>query len=234
MADATSGSAVALVNRQLSPYNAMVTSFTSYQATNLATETLVALGNLTTPDSVLLASSSSVHELDDAGTVQLVTATSSNVLQAGVPIYVEYVGIATANAFMTIFLVALMVLAILTTTLALDYGVMALASRQATYTNFLRRRALYPAFACAWLLRVVSIKWLSNFGIFIYATELVFHCIHPCQHFRAVSVDTQRLLVVNFAFGSALSRGIRLSLFFHLPCHPPRNPRHTSWTILAA
>ncbi|KAH0827798.1 hypothetical protein J3R83DRAFT_3423 [Lanmaoa asiatica] len=94
-----------------------------YQTTNFATETLVALGNVTTSDSTLSAFSRSVQELDNTGTVQLVTATSSNVLQAGIPIYVEYVGIATANAFMTIFLMALMLLAILTATLALGYGI---------------------------------------------------------------------------------------------------------------
>ncbi|KAG8213861.1 hypothetical protein J3R82DRAFT_10605 [Butyriboletus roseoflavus] len=173
MADATSGSAVALVNRKLSPYNAVVTSLASYQTTNLATETLAALGNLTTRDSVLLASSSSVHELDNAGFVQLVTATSSNVLQAGVPIYVEYVGIATANAFMTVFLVTLMVLAIVTATLALGYGVMALATRQARYTNFLRQKELYPAFACAWLLRVciIALTPVSIFALYQWTLE---------------------------------------------------------------
>lgn len=158
MADAISGSAVALVNRKLSPYNAVVSSLASYQPTSLATETLAALGNLTTPNLLLPVFSSSVQELDNAGTVQLVTATSSNVLQAGVPIYVGYVGIATANAFMTIFLVALMLLAILAAALALGYGAVVLVSRQTRYTNLLRQRELYPAFACAWLLRVVSIE----------------------------------------------------------------------------
>ena len=161
MADETSSSAVALVNRKLSPYNAVVTPLSTYQTTNLATETLVALGNSTTLGSILVASSSnSAQELDVAGTVQLVTATSSNVLQAGVPIYVEYVGIATANAFMTIFLLALILLAILAATLALGYGIMVLAGRRTKYTDLLHRREEYPAFTYAWLLRVVSIEWL--------------------------------------------------------------------------
>lgn len=165
MADATSGSAIALVNRKLSPYNAVAVSLA--QTTSLVPETLVALGDLTTPGHLLPALPSGTQELVSAGTVQLVTATSSNVLQAGVPIYVEYVGIATANAFMTIFLVALMVLAILTATLALGYGVVVLASRKTQYNNISRRRELYPAFAFAWLLRVVSIEWFSDLEIFI-------------------------------------------------------------------
>jgi len=162
MADASSSSAVALVNRRLSPYNAVVTSLASYQTTNLASETLVALGNFTTPGSILLDFPSSVQELDNSGTVQLVTATSNNVLQAGVPIYVEYVGIATANAFMTIFLVALILLAILSATLLLGYGVVVLVDQRMKSTDLFRRRELYPAFAYAWLLRVVSVEWLSD------------------------------------------------------------------------
>lgn len=171
MADATSGSAVALVNRQLSPYNAVVSSLASYQTAGLATETLATLGNLTTPNLASRAFSNSVQELDEAGTVQLVTATSSNVLQAGIPIYVEYVGIATANAFMTIFLVALMLLAILIAMLAVGYGVVALASRRKNYAHFLRRRELYPQFACSWLLRMVSVDWLSGFEIFVNVSQ---------------------------------------------------------------
>lgn len=152
MADATSGSAVALVNRKLSPYNTAVTSLSS--TTSLATETLVALRDFGKRG--LPAFANSVQELSNAATVQLVTATSSNVLQAGVPIYVENIGISTANAFMTIFLVALMLLAILVTTLALGYGFVILSGRWTTYTDFLRRREMYPAFAYSWLLRVVS------------------------------------------------------------------------------
>ncbi|KAF8554700.1 TRP-domain-containing protein [Imleria badia] len=168
MADATSSSAVALVNRQLSPYNAVVTSMAGYQTNNLATETLTALGNFTAPGLTLPAFFSTVQELDNAGTVQVVTATSSNVLQAGVPIYVEYVGIATANAFMTIFLVALMILAILTATLALGYGVLVLAGRRTKHNDLCRGRELYPAYAYAWLLRVcfVAITPICIFAMY--------------------------------------------------------------------
>lgn len=162
MADASSSSAVALVNREMSPYNAVVTSLTSYLTTNFASKTLVALRNFTTPGSILSAFPSSVQELDNTGTVPLVTSTSDNVLQAGVPIYVEYVGIASANAFMTIFLVALILLAILSATLALGYGVVVLADQRMKSTDLLRRRELYPAYAYAWLLRVVSVEWLSD------------------------------------------------------------------------
>lgn len=234
MADATSGSAVALVNRKLSPYNAVVTSMASYETTNLATETLTAMGNLTTPGFAPPAFFSTMQELDDAGTVQVVTATSSNVLQAGVPIYVEYVGIATANAFMTIFLVTLMVLAILTATLLLGYGGLVLAGQRGKYTDLFRRRELYPAYAYAWLLRVVSVEWLPGLEIPVYTPGLVLCCHHTYKHLRDVSVDTQRLLVVNLAFRCALSRDAWLALFFHLPRCSPRNPCHTTCPIHAA
>ena len=162
MADASSGSAVAFVNRALSPYNVMINSIVGYQPT-LARRAMVTFGDLMTR-----FSPRSVEELD--GTVQLVTATSSNVLQAGIPIYVEYVGIATANAFMTIFLVALMLLAILITALWIGYCIVVLASRKKNYTRFLVQRELYSEFASAWLLRVVSVDWLSHFEIFVYTS----------------------------------------------------------------
>ncbi|KAF9241517.1 hypothetical protein BU15DRAFT_44694 [Melanogaster broomeanus] len=158
MADATSGSAVALVNRKLSPYNAAVASFLSadYQLATLGTESLVSLPNLTSANFVLPAFANNAEELSTAGTVQLVTATSSNVLQAGIPIYVSYVGLATANAFMTIFLVALVLLAISMATLAVGYGIVALGclSTNSKYSRFTHWKNQYPAFARAWILRL--------------------------------------------------------------------------------
>lgn len=180
MADATSGSAVALVNRQLSPYNAMVTSVSVDPTASSTAETLIALGKRTMQNIASRTFTRSVQELDSAGTVQLVTATSGNVLQAGVPIYVGYVGIATANAFMTIFLVTLMLLAILIVSLAIGYSVVVLTSRKTNQIHSLPRRELYPEFARAWLLRVVSVDRLSEPETPAHASGLVSHCIHSC------------------------------------------------------
>jgi len=102
--------AVGFVNRKLSPFNNVV------QPTPGTSISL----------SSSLVSSSSVSELARTamrymqsgeletikGDVQTVTANSSNVLQAGVPIYVNLIGIATTNAFMTVFIVSLCLLAI--------------------------------------------------------------------------------------------------------------------------
>ncbi|KAH7888768.1 hypothetical protein F5I97DRAFT_1803107 [Phlebopus sp. FC_14] len=150
MADATGGSAVALVNRKLSPYNAAVSaSFVDAgQISGVGKETLVTLPNFT-------ASVGNLKELSTAGTVQLVNSSSSNVLQAGVPIYVNYVGIATANAFMTVFLVALMMLAILLAILAIGYTIVVLASRGRSKDSRLPKwRYQYASLVQAWLLRL--------------------------------------------------------------------------------
>jgi hypothetical protein len=61
--------------------------------------------------------------------VQTVTAQSTNVLDAGIPIYANSIGIATANAFMTAFFSALILLAIALALLVIIYGVIALSSR---------------------------------------------------------------------------------------------------------
>ena len=52
------------------------------------------------------------YSVRDAAGVQTVTAASPNVLQAGVPIFVNTIHIATANAFMTVFIFVLAMFAI--------------------------------------------------------------------------------------------------------------------------
>ncbi|KAG1732198.1 uncharacterized protein EDB91DRAFT_1152135 [Suillus paluster] len=195
MADATSNSAVALVNRKLSPYNSMTTSTfldTSYQ---YAMETLWASTNMTSANYVShTTSAASIQELSTVGDVQLVTPASSNLLQAGVPIYVNSVGIATANAFMTVFLVVLMIAAILLAVLSVGYCVLAATSRygrrQEGYVADWRHR--YPSFARAWLLRIVSMSplfalyqwtlkdsWLSILLSVILLLAVVGYILYP-------------------------------------------------------
>ncbi|KAI6100460.1 hypothetical protein EDD16DRAFT_1690561 [Pisolithus croceorrhizus] len=161
MADASGGSAVAFVNRKLSPYNAAVAMFFSgtSQLLNINQEVVLMGSNSTLANYASSASIHDVKQLDSAGTVQLVTSSSSNVLQAGIPIYVNYVGIATANAFMTIFLIALMVLAIFLLIVAIGYGIAVLLTRRnrgkATSLPDLQER--FTGWARAWLLRLCLI-----------------------------------------------------------------------------
>lgn len=144
LADSSTGSAVSLVNRKYSPYNA---------ATNLIVQVAgSALRLVTTLAKPMLFSFGS-----DQGTVQTVTADSSNILQAGVPIYVNTLHIATANAFMTVFLTVLILSAIAITTLGLIYAtLLALTTRRKTimWKELLRS---YPCYLRAWALRLVCL-----------------------------------------------------------------------------
>jgi hypothetical protein len=162
MADATGDSAVALVNRKLSPYNAITSSTfltSSNQYANIGIENLWTSSNMTSANYVSDVSIASVQELTTAGDVQLVTPSSTNVLQAGVPIYVNSVGIATANSFMTVFLVVLMIAAILLAVLSVGYCVLAATSRyRQRKEGYIADR--YPSFSRAWLLRIVSVARL--------------------------------------------------------------------------
>ncbi|KIK46899.1 hypothetical protein CY34DRAFT_799890 [Suillus luteus UH-Slu-Lm8-n1] len=158
MADATGDSAVALVNRKLSPYNAIASStlLQTNQLASIGIENLWASSNMTSGNYVSDISIASVQELSAAGDVQLVTPSSANILQAGVPIYVNSVGIATANSFMTVFLVVLMIAAVLLAVLSVGYCVLAAISRYGQRKQgYIADR--YPSFARAWLLRICLI-----------------------------------------------------------------------------
>jgi hypothetical protein len=136
LADSARGS-VALVNRRLSPYNAN----NANQARSLNDLSLSTRQVLASQDGPVLA----VRE------VQTVTAQSSNVLDAGIPIYANSIGIATANAFMTAFFSALILLAITLAVLAIIYGMIALSSRSRPHWT----KTQFPIVARSWLLRIV-------------------------------------------------------------------------------
>ena len=158
LADATDGSAVGLVNRKISPYD-------SFSLPN------VSIKLATKP-----SSSGDMDTVRDTttGGVQVVTAESSNVLQAGVPIFVNTIHIATANAFMTVFIFILCMFAISTIVFILGYGsIFALNHIRARKNN----GSVYRSFSCkslsfvrGWLLRLVCI--LSVFTIIILAANL--------------------------------------------------------------
>ncbi|TBU22416.1 TRP-domain-containing protein [Dichomitus squalens] len=158
--------AIDFVNRKLSPYNSQ-TLILPESLSRLVEAPSVALDfvksffpyALTTKDPHVLV----------GGDVATVTQDSSNVLQAGIPIYTNSIGIATANAFMTILFIGLILAAILLASLALVYGATVLLCR----TELARRypeihgfRSRYPSFARAWGLRGAMV---SSLPILVFA-----------------------------------------------------------------
>lgn len=128
LADISANAAVGFVNRKLSPFNSVT---------------------------LLLDGAESMGTRETVkGVVQTVMANSPNVLNAGIPIYVNMLGIATANAFMTVFIMSLCLLAIVVAILALGYFV-ALLSKRRQYRARQTPEFDYMSFANCWLLRLV-------------------------------------------------------------------------------
>ncbi|KAH9484998.1 TRP-like ion channel pkd2 [Psilocybe cubensis] len=163
LADEIEGSAVGFVNRKLSPYNQPLSS----------REIINAYSNLSSNFTVDLSSLSSSEHRSNAfetivnGVVQTVTSATSNVLQAGIPIYVNTKHIATANAFMTVFLVSLIMFVIAFGVFAIGYGIRFLLERKqvnsrvaSIFMNF-----DYISFAVSWFLRLGLV---AVFPLFIF------------------------------------------------------------------
>jgi hypothetical protein len=136
LAGSTADGSVALVNRKLSPYS----------------------GAFAVPQNLIAAVRALPHIDLSVSTRQVgsappptVTPQSSNVLDAGVPIYVNTIGIATANAFMTVFFSALVLIAATLALLIIIYGVITLNSR----TRSLPVKTRFPIFARFWGLQIV-------------------------------------------------------------------------------
>jgi hypothetical protein len=135
LAGSAAGGSVALVNRKLSPYGP------GPQARSLI-DLSVSTGQ------VLAFQGGPIPIVRE---VQTVTAQSSNVLDAGIPIYANTIGIATANTFMTAFFSALILLAIALALLVIIYGVIALRFRSRPHWV----KTQFPIVARSWLLRIV-------------------------------------------------------------------------------
>jgi Transient receptor potential (TRP) ion channel/ML-like domain len=136
LAGSAAGGSVALINRKLSPFGAR----------GLEARSLIDLSGPTRQ--ILTSQGGPIPVVRD---VQTVTAESPNVLDAGIPIYANTIGIATANAFMTAFFSALILLAITLALLVIIYGVIALSSRNHPH----RVKTQFPIVARSWLLRIV-------------------------------------------------------------------------------
>jgi hypothetical protein len=209
LAGSTAGASVALVNRALSPYNTD-SLFTTYQA-------------LSVIDLSAYASNKTISRSLIARDVQTVTSQSPNVLDAGVPIYVNTIGIATANAFMTAFFSALILLAITLALSLIIYGVASLASRQAsTRPHWLAEiKPRFPLFARAWGLRIGFICFFPLVTFALYQWTLK-------DSWLSILISVITFLVVLGVVGCAALRvllfGRRSSpwlLTEDLPAHAP-------------
>jgi hypothetical protein len=172
MANSTDSSAIAFVNRRYSPWNGgtkanlVISGLTPIQRTSHAAGDVFAallqsnlrVTNLeaATPDTILSPNLSMNLALGPSvvGPVPLVNA--SNSLDAGIPIYANSIHIGTANAFMTVFLVSLIVLAIAGAILACGYGVAVAIQKKRTRKGKEQVQFDYPSFVHAWLVRLVS------------------------------------------------------------------------------
>ncbi|KAJ7647427.1 hypothetical protein FB45DRAFT_782154 [Roridomyces roridus] len=162
MANSSAGSAVGFVDRSLSPWNTGIHLASSPQSllvdaapTNL-TLARIALEQLATVE----------------GQVQTVTTDSSNVLQAGVPIYVNSIHIGSANAFMTIFLVALIAVAVGLGIAALGYAAL-YAAQRFRWARVEKLRYSYPAYLRAWALRssLVGVPPITLFAFYQWSLK---------------------------------------------------------------
>ncbi|KAI0958676.1 hypothetical protein AcV7_004425 [Taiwanofungus camphoratus] len=159
LADASTGGAVPLVNRKLSPYNfgGSSSTFSVSQSLLARFASLPHVNLANAGPRKLVAAALNRTAVLVTGNVETVTSESSNVLEAGIPIYVNSIGIATANAFMTIFLITLIYAAVVLGALALGYAAfLGLGhvswGRQRTY-SYPGLKLGYLPFARAWGLR---------------------------------------------------------------------------------
>ncbi|KAG9220794.1 hypothetical protein CCMSSC00406_0002606 [Pleurotus cornucopiae] len=161
--DRSSDTAVGFVNRKLSPYNfpgksaLVIPSSSSPSNSDFSVADFSSLAAFFTAPAPT-ADPSSFKQLSSSTDVQTVTSASSNVLQAGVPIYVSSVHIPTANASTTIFLVSLMVLAITVAIFAVGRVLLIISQRRNwKRTKLERATTAFPWFVKAWFLRVTAI-----------------------------------------------------------------------------
>jgi hypothetical protein len=144
LANSSSSSAVGFVNRKLSPFNTIVTSGGISALSNLAKRNA---------DSLL----HNIHQRD----VAVVTAESDNVLQAGIPIYVSTINIASANAFMTVFLCTLILIAIALFVFGVGWASLFAIERYHVVheDRRLQLRHAYTSWTRAWALRLCLIMF---------------------------------------------------------------------------
>ena len=202
LADSTSGSAVAFVNRKLSPYNVPNSNFLTIKA---LTPGMRALDNPTSRNLSFVMSpalpSRFLAVLVHPGSqseVQTVTAASSNVLQAGIPIYVNSIHISAANAFMTVFICALILMAISAAFFSAAYGVLTAVDRfqlgDPGRQLFSGRH--YCSFIHSWCLRLVNLH-LLGFRMDANLVHTGARHILSSAHIHILSIHTQGFVALN-------------------------------------
>ncbi|KAJ7078939.1 TRP-domain-containing protein [Mycena belliarum] len=167
LANASSSSPVGLVDRKLSPWNTNLQQAPS--VSNSYAQLLFAQPPANVTFSRLAFGGLQQLSAADGSQVQTVTDDSSNVLQAGIPIYVNSLHIATANAFMTTFLVCLIAAGVALVLAGLVYTLLYSANRFQWGSEEVRNRleSAYPTYIKAWALRL-TLVCLPPLTIFVF------------------------------------------------------------------
>ncbi|KAE9401559.1 hypothetical protein BT96DRAFT_918699 [Gymnopus androsaceus JB14] len=183
LANSTTGSAVAFVDRQLSPFNSQLDSSSS--------------GGLSSLYSIASRSlnSTTLQQRD----VVVVTPESGNVLSEGLSIFVSSMNISAANSFMTVFLCTLMLIAIALFVFGVAWASIFAMERYrlGREDQRLQLRHTYPSWIRSWTLRLCLImstpiiifaffqwtlkdSWLSTlFSVFSFLA-IMGAIIYPC------------------------------------------------------
>jgi hypothetical protein len=180
LADAIGDSAVSLVNRKLSPYNSPTTNlaslssagstslFSNAEASRAVVAALPSDFNIDF-STVKFASRFAKRDTIVDGVVQTVTPGSTNTLDVGLPIYANTLHIATANAFMTVFFCALILLAIALAVFGLGYGILFAVERYRArkHNGSLTSNFDYRSFIISWCVRLALVMAFPLY-IFIF------------------------------------------------------------------
>ncbi|KAG5643597.1 hypothetical protein DXG03_000605 [Asterophora parasitica] len=184
LANATSASAVGLVNRKLSPYNFIAGDHSdvislSRRAIDTFEANLKTFANLVSGSNITFRSA--LASATQGGDVQTVTTSSSNVLQAGIPIYVNSLHIGTANAFMTTFLISLILIACVLAVFLLGLGLVFALGLRRDEEGKAALKSMYLSFVRAWTIRVWTLKdsWLSVLLSVIAFLVLLITILYP-------------------------------------------------------
>lgn len=141
LANSTTNSAVGFVDRKLSPFNSLLDTSSGVSGVyGLAARSL----------------DSTLQKRD----VVVVTSDSGNVLDSGLPIYVASMHVSAANAFMTVFLCTLILIAIALFVFGMGWASLFVMNRYRIghQDNRSQFRHGYPSWVRAWTLRLASLS----------------------------------------------------------------------------
>jgi len=230
MPNSTDSSAVGFVNRRLSPFNyndniatsglslARRGSTAAYELLSTALSSHFRMGAVQSSASLNSPLRTNlVLQPATVGSVPLVNA--SNSLDAGIPIYANSMHIGTANAFMTTFIVSLVVLGILGVILGCGYGVALVIRRLHTWKST-AGRFNYPAFVQAWLVRLVSTSfaWFFQTNSGLMGDWIDLAVAASTSDFHILSMDIKGFLGPHSSFYHYIRRTPCFPHLSILPC----------------